>query len=583
MTSDTDTGTNVEVEVFRVLAVDDDEGVLTEIERQLEPFDIEVLSATRATDAAAILQSTYIDAAIVDISLHHVDSGREVLRLMTRRAPQATAVIATSYTERLGQFIGISAPRVTSIVHKGGEGMPDEWAAGALKDAYADWQARRVNILNRQLVIDLLYARRTRIEGLRDDDETAFELDRLFRKLFGSVATEGLGTAPNVTVRLMPIEREGLSSAITVQAHVHLGNDTGDQTLRASPVVLKIGPRDDIAAEADRYHRFVKYGVPLVHRVELLGHATDQALGVACYSFATQDRHNSLEALDELLRSPDGARDAGLAIYSLFEPEAKSWYSVTGRPIGPVAYVRATYQPNLTHCADALDATLEAIRRRIPPADLLVKPPEATVDGSLTIGQGKLRLPRRNPWGDGRFLTVLPTRLIHGDMHGGNVMVEMTEETVQRVRLIDYRNVGPGPRLTDFVALDASIRLADVQMILHDLGVEHEKDLDEDGFQAAVMMCAGRVRDERTILRAWEGETVKSLTTARWSTASLQLPELARTNFPDLALEEYTTMAVLIAYRHFGLRIGHLGMIRFSAWLSAAYESLNIPPVRPHR
>ena len=96
------------IDAFRVLVVDDEERVLTEIDRQLRDYNVELLPASRAKEAERILTDTYIDAAIVDIRLHGKDAGIEVLNVMTERAPQATAIIATAYTDRCGPFVGPS-------------------------------------------------------------------------------------------------------------------------------------------------------------------------------------------------------------------------------------------------------------------------------------------------------------------------------------------------------------------------------------------------------------------------------------------------------------------------------------------
>lgn len=129
-------------------------------------------------------------------------------------------------------------------------------------------------------------------------------------------------------------------------------------------------------------------------------------------------------------------------------------------------------------------------------------------------------------------------------------MVEVMGDGSQRPRLIDYRNVGPGPRTTDFAALDASIRRADVQTILRQFNVSDEDDLDPDDFRTALLTCAARVRDERKVIGAWEGKAPRSLSNEQWSTTSLQLAELASTNFGDLRIEEYLAMAMPAAYRH---------------------------------
>jgi CheY-like chemotaxis protein len=576
------------VDVFRVLAVDDEESVLTEIDRQLRPFEIEVLPASRAREAQRILDDTYIDAAIVDIRLHGQDAGIEVLNVMTERAPAAVAVIATRYTDRFGPFVGMSEPRLAKIVHKGARDTPRDWAAAALKGAYDAWRSSRIDIDNLELAVDLLRDRAKRIPGLREvDREVGVEVDRLLRRLFGSVSTGDFGDGTQIAVELLPIEREGLSAAITVRADVKLGRDSADRPIPASPVILKIGPANDIRIETERYHRFVKYGVPLLHRVELLGTAIDQSLGAICYGVAALDAASTPETLDEALASPDWAQRASVAIYQLFETPSKSWYSVTGEPIATINYVYDTWDTDLDSSRSALEETLQGIRKRLRKDDALVADaPTEDDDGALAVGQAKLRLPPISIWGTGLFVTALPTRLVHGDMHGGNVMIEATRDGHVRPRLIDYRSVGPGPRVTDFAVLDASLRLADVQGVIRSFDVDDEQHLDEDAFRRALLICAAREREERRLLYAWAGQTLKRPPSAQWSTIGLQLAGLARINFHDIELNEYLAIAMPVAYRHIGLSIGLLGRVRFAAWLSALYDAApaqsdRLPPVTP--
>ena len=71
-----------EIPAVNVLVVDDEERVLTEIDRQLRDYNVELLPASRAKEAERILTDTYIDAAIVDIRLHGKDAGIEVAPFM---------------------------------------------------------------------------------------------------------------------------------------------------------------------------------------------------------------------------------------------------------------------------------------------------------------------------------------------------------------------------------------------------------------------------------------------------------------------------------------------------------------------
>lgn len=564
------------IDVFRVLVVDDEERVLAEVERQLRDYNIELLPASRAREAERILNDTYIDAAIVDIELHGQNAGNEVLNVMAERAPQAIAIIATRHTDRFGPFVGMSEPRLTKIVHKGSRDTPGDWAANALHPAYDHWNATRIKIENLELAVDLLRRRAERIPNLREiDHEVATEVDRLLRRLFGSVSIEDLARGAQLALELAPITRQGLSPAITVAAKVKLGRDTADRPLPTTPVILKIGPVAGVRTEVERYHRFVKYGVPLFHRVELLGSATDQSLGAICYSVAAQDAASEPETLDEALSAADWRERANVAIYQLFEKSAKSWYAVTGEPVHTIRYVYDTWDVDFQKSAAALDEALKGIRKRLRKDDALIADaPRGSAEGVLSLGQGRLRLPPTSVFGTGLFVTAVPTCLVHGDMHGGNVMIDSSRDGYVRPRLIDYGSVGPGPRVTDFATLEASLRLADVQAILRKYGVSEERELQADDFRQALFLCAGREREERRLILAWAGETLNSPPRDQWSQISQQLSRLARTNFEDLELGEYLAIAIPIAHRHIGLNVGLLTRVRFAAWLSALYSSI---------
>jgi CheY-like chemotaxis protein len=571
-------------DVFRVLVVEDTDRMLAEIQGHLRRFaHVEVLPVSRARDAEVLLDGTYVDAAILDIQLHGKDAGLEVLRVMTERAPKATAVIATRYRDRVAPFVGVTTPRIVKIVHKGARENTDEWAADALKNAYQKWSDSRVAIGNLDLAVDLLRGRADRIPGLRADDrEVAFEIDRLLRRLFGWVSIDGLGAAAVVSVELSRVEREGLSAAITLRVAVSLGNDDAGRPLPSGPVILKIGPVADIGVETDRYHRFVKYGVPLSARVELLGSAKDQSLGAVCYSLAADRPGATPETLDEALGRENWQQNATVALYQLFDAPAKSWYAVTGAPVTAVNYAYKSLKVDFDGCATALDDTVRSIRRRLRDDDKLVaEPPGELTDGKLSLGAAKLRLPARQFYTTDPFTTSLPTRLVHGDMHGGNVMIETIDRDKVRPRLIDYGSVGPGPRLTDFATLEASTRLVDARRIAAGIAVgENGEARDPAAFRAALLTCANREREERRVLRCWAGEQLRTPPKEQWSIISQGLAARAAINFqgPDaFAPTEYYVMAILVAYRHLGLAVDTLVRVRMAAWISALYEQI-MPP-----
>jgi CheY-like chemotaxis protein len=553
--------------VFRVLALDDESSILDEVERQLDPFGIDVIKATTAEEAIEILNQRYIDAAIIDLRLYGVEAGREVLRAMRHHAPVAATVIATSYTDDLGEFIGIDAPKLEKIVRKTAN-IDGDWAVKAISRPFEKWQASAVRIENLDLAMRLLEERGRRLPRLRKGEELACELDRLCRRLFGAASDPTIDSS-SITVSLRPIHSEGLSPAVTVEATVSFARDLAERPVTGTPVVLKIASRTSTAIEADRYHRFVKYGVPLMHRVELMGHAEDSALGAVCYSFAGQSPSKPLRSLDEQLAVPERKELVRAVIDNLFNEPAKSWYDVTPRPLAAKHYFSSTYGVDFDSCQDELERSAKAVVKKAG-AEVEFSEPSKRADGEFRAGALRLCLPRRTVMGDGVFLSGTSSCLAHGDMHGGNVMLELLGETLKRVCLIDYANAGPAPRLIDFIALEASIRLRDAQALLAGFGVRHERELSQLDYRRATMQLAGRVVDERAVLAAtWDRAQSPD---AEWALPVLQLSLLANTNFDELEESEYIALAIPAALRHFSFHIGNLTKLRFAAWISAVYE-----------
>lgn len=555
--------------VFRVLALDNQEETLEAIENQLDPIGIEVLRAATAEEAIEILDRRYIDAAIIDLLLGDVEAGREVLRQMRRKAPAAAAVIATAYVDNLSEFIGVKEPDLRRIVHKDPRVMPENWAFEAIREPFEDWQARSVVIENIELLMQLLEKRRKRLPGMREGEELACELDRLLRRVFGASADPA--DASRVVVELRPIRREGISPAATVEANVSFARDPGETPLEGIPVVVKIASRESTLSEVGRYHRYVKYGVPLVHRVELLGHDTDRALGAAAYSFASRNRRRRLESLDEQFAVADREPLVREVLEDLFGDQARSWYDVSTRPVAPGLYFSRGNQVDLGECQNKLEEAVKHVRNKVG-NEVELEEAKAKVDGVLRVGGTRLQLPRKSIWSDGIFIKETPTCLVHGDMQGGNVMLELDGERLGRVCLIDYANAGPGPRLVDLVALEASLRIGDAQAIIASFGARREKELDEDSYRRVAMAMAGRAKDEAAVLSAmWDGAPEDLEPVPDWARPAMQLSVLALANFREPTEREYIAVALPIAFRHFDFHISNLTKIRIAAWISAVY------------
>ena len=430
------------VDSFRLLVVDDEEDI-QEHARDLfkDDPDVSIISAYTQAEGIAAVDEYCLDAAIVDIELNPIPAGGyEVLRKFAMSAPNVPLVIYTQYVDPthvrdLLGLVNLAPPRIVSIVEKGplgDRGYDPRRLRLPLADTLDEWRNSKVTVANEGLALQLLAERAGRIEGYRETEtEVATELDRICRTLFGKV--RGLADGGEIGVQLSPIGPEGLSSAITVEAKVILGEDAGGQPVTGSRCVLKVGPVSDIREEVDRYAQFVKYGVRLKQRVELLGHTYERALGAVCYSFAGGVFGSELLSLSKLLESPVDRDLAREAIAALFDVSSQNWYAVRCDKESALGYIARTYGTDFVACYRRLDDSLTKLQRKLRGAefhelvggDVGYSRAGEDIDGSFEIGGRKLLIPRMNVLGAGKFVAAIPACLVHGDMHGSNVMLEL--------------------------------------------------------------------------------------------------------------------------------------------------------------
>src|SRR4029453_10793281 len=221
------------------------------------------------------------------------------------------------------------------------------------------------------------------------------------------------------------------------------------------------------------------FGVDVAERVEVLGVARADALGGLVYSFAGSMHNHDLVALDEVMVDDLASGDIALSteiLSSLFH--STNWYSVPSAPMDVGEYFPSNYRTDLnrswregTRRLGELDGSGAggklAVRRLEAPRDrvgMTIQSPEG-----MTVG-----VPDASVLGWGPLLWNAKSCLVHGDMHGGNVLLETstdgrapagTARRHHRTCLIDFKNSGPGPRCIDAVCLEASIRLAQAELL----------------------------------------------------------------------------------------------------------------------
>lgn len=590
------------IDHFRLLLVDDEEDdIRSQIEELFDDDDVCLLSTATQADAFDAIDAHLIDAAIIDIELDVEAGGREVLRKFAQSAPDTPLIVYTKHVDPahvrdLLDLINQEPPQVVAIIEKGplgSGGFAPEALRAPVSKLISEWRSSRVRIRNADLPLELLDKRKKRIPGYRDDPaEVAAELDRMCRRLFGDV--RGLADGAEIGIEFKPLGSEGLSSAITVEAEVSLGDDVDGTPVSGSRCVLKIGPAADIREEVDRYEQFVKYGVRLRQRVELHGDTHLHALGAVCYSFAGGVFGDELVSLSQLLHSPESQAMARKAIALLCDTSSRNWYAVQCSRESTLAYAARTYQTDFGACYKRLDDSLGKLEHRLRQAevqDLLGgfishKSAGEDKDGVFEIGGTSLAIPRKNIFGGGKFVAAIPACLVHGDMHGSNVMLELAEpddgngspRELSRVCLIDYRSAGPGPRATDFVTLQASLRLADAALILEEVCDGPVPDrLSDEQLARAVAIAARRNSAEARMLGVLVGppdafgeEDLR----LHWEALDFEITSAMQRNFADLTLVEYLAASLPFVFRYFGYPLGQVTRIRFLAWVSAQLDAM---------
>ncbi len=579
---------------FTILVIEDNERLRADIAKRLRRnSDVTVIEASTKAEAIAAMKAHYIDAATVDIRLHEVDTaGLDVLIHLGQRCPNCSVVIATQYVrsnqgEILTEYIGATRPRIVKIVDKSKETFRDA-IADALEEALDGWRSNRVRLENEELPLRLLWKRKGR-EGLKgrlreDQTELRIEFDRACRKLFGGV--QRLADTAEATVCFEPIEREGMSSALTVKASVRLGTDVAGNPVNGSQCVLKVGPLDDIEEEVRRYHRFVKFGVRLAERVEMLADTLQDGFGAVAYSFAGGVFGEDLLTLDELFRSDAGWALAEKSIYTLLKPSNRNWYGVECEEEPPRVFAS---DEKFEESYEFLHNSLSNLKGQFREHGYALKEATDDEDGYFEFFGGKLTIPTMRIRGTDPITPSRPQCFVHGDMHGGNVMVELGSNggddgfgnrqlALRRVCLIDYRRSGMGPRPIDAVALQASLRLADAQAICDEITGEQDSKPTDEQLSAAVLKAARRsFAEERLLEEVWSKpppERVELSATPSWQSTAKLIAELMRMNFKTITQEEYLAIAVLCGIRQFAYPMETVAKVRMLAWVSTMWGAL---------
>lgn len=422
-----------------VLVVDDepiDLGGYREALRDTFGSDVLVRTAQTPDEATAMVRLDHIDVAIVDLFLGEADSG-ELLRLLTRRSPNCSTLVVSAPTSTTQQEVPsrladifTHPPLATSFLLKGTE-------KDRIRLLVRTRLKTRARILERMsgaadLASAVVQRIRRRVPSLAavEDVSLSNEVVACLAELFAPWLS-GDGDSMIDRVGLTPLD-EGRSSCVVYRVDPSFSSTLGPA---AAPLVVKIGPRREIGQELKRFHEYVQLGIPQSRRTDLVSSWLGCNVGGVVYSLLG-DQHSAESYTMKVGVNGDRAE----VLKNLFDPDQKSWYNATGERVQLYQYYEQ-FGFTRERRADAISALVSSYEKI-----------ERSGGGSL----GDLTKPHPDWLAMPTLNRSWPTTLVHGDMHLGNVV---TYNEGRSVALIDYRNVGMGPRCLDFVTAELGLVL----------------------------------------------------------------------------------------------------------------------------
>lgn len=597
----TETPTNA----FRVLVVDDDPSIHGVADDELsdlaavQHIRIEVAHALTTRDALTQIRGRFFDLVLLDLYRNNKLVGYEVYRGLDQLRCSVEVLIMThldlgpEVKPLMELFAAPGGPKFVAFLDKR-DGQTTS-IGNEVSKRLERFQQTDGTFLGVEMIARLLDRRRKRYERPKlfpmrpTIAELHVEIDRILRKLYVRVPSESRRS--QVRVEIYPIDRRGLSAAVVVNAVVLTSFRDADHHSPGHKTVLKIGPRPEIVEEASRFQEYVRFGVELDQRVEMLGVAEGDSLAGIVYSFAGGLHRKELRAFDEVIATDlAGGDDVGLSrevARSLFD--SRHWYDVAAGRVRLGQYFSENYRTSLTRSAKASEEYLLDLPDELGGAATVERLPAGRDNDEpmfrLTLpAREPLSLPGSSVLGWGPLLKSVPQCLIHGDMHAGNVMLELSVVSepvegaapndllkLERVCLIDFRSAGPGPRCMDAVALESSVRLGDSEARCRLEDPRGERFLSPDRRGAIAEAMVDRFASEMALYRSvFLGDGPEPADA--WAQVASSVLKGLRVCFPDVTLLEYLSVSVRHTLRSLGYDLLPVARVRLLTWLSAQYS-----------
>lgn len=528
----------------RVLYVDDGPEWCNTFDKAVASPGILVDLATDSDAARSLLALQHYDLIVLDLFLADDTPATDLIELLAKDVSDVPVFLttrlgkggATSWSQLSAVFKYPSGVSAVYFKHKG------EHSAAA-REHLADLLSKRTSVL--QLVTGASDAaaqaasraavRLPRGVGQDARREHLAELEIEALTLLHECLEPWLGDAKSRYIdsfTLTPLGG-GRSSCTVFAGAPCLGSFENPPV---SQLVLKIGPRSEIQEEVTRYDRYVQVGIPLSIRTDKIRQVYGTNLGIVLYSLLGEDSGS----VEELGDAPQEVIYE--AIGRVMSPVSRRWYaSSSTRASHFLAYYESQHfgYSRFEKALDDCNSYLAGLK--------------------IPSGRTKPTL-RKSLLDSSRMGGPTPAVLVHGDMHLGNLV----HYGASKCAIIDYRNVGIGPRLIDFATLeiDCWIRGITPELPKSDLYLAFADACTTVSAVAAAMPRTPRLDDLDEILLAFQGE-LESL--PEWLSLRMRAILLCRraayaTFGDDVGDEEYAAQLWLASVRRWSYK---------SAWASA--------------
>jgi len=220
--------------------------------------------------------------------------------------------------------------------------------------------------------------------------------------------------------------------------------ETKKSNILSVPAVLKVSKREFAEKEITNYQRYVKWGVPYLWRVDVLGTGFTKHFGAIAHSFVMSGLQK-FEALTQYIRDGN-EKIIKNALERLFSPEMKRWYGeelICDEENINERYSQRYFRgsENKNDSAKRFDHEIQReFGARIAQDHILVDGVKLAKPLEIFFGRPH-----------GRYKSCI----CQGDLNSNNLIVAENGELL----FIDFQETGRGHVFEDFIAMEASIRL----------------------------------------------------------------------------------------------------------------------------